>query len=325
MENRVEKYTCRLTANELHAPQQRHESHVRQQLPQELGNCYTESIMLESGILVGRLHYHPDRPIVEETLGPHQGRVIVVTVGLQGQSVYRGDNTPEVLFKAGHTTVTSFQALRGERSYEGSKPVSQLRVVISASTLRKYVGDERVDKILGDSTFQRLAFYGSSSATLAHAAAINRYMKAATGEQPNPHQLELHIHALSLLSEQFKALAPIQTEGYSAFSSEEVQRLERARDMIAHQLHLPLTNQYLAAQVGMNENKLKEGFRYLYNNTPSGVVLELRMRKAYTLLESGQQVAQTAWQVGYKYPNNFSVAFMRYYGKSPKTVFQKRA
>lgn len=316
------KYSCRLTGNELRALHP-YEGHARMQLPDELGNCYTESIMLESGILIGRLHYHPDRPIIEETEGPHKGRVLVVTVGLEGQSTYRGENTSEVLFKSGHTTVTTFQALRGERSYEGKQPVSQLRVVISAPTLRKYVGNERADRILGEHHFQRLAFYSSSKATMAHAAAINRYMQASTRERGNPHQLELHIHALSLLSEQFKELAPVETEAPAAFSSDDVERLERARDIIAHQLHTALTNQHLAAQVGINEHKLKEGFRYLYNNTPSGVILEMRMRKAYTLLESGQQVAQTAWQVGYKYPNNFSVAFARYFGKCPKTIFQR--
>ena len=321
----MSKTSCRLTASQMSSLYSSNDADARLYLPQELGNCYTESIMLESGILVGRLHYHPDRPLIEETSGPHKGRVLVVTVGLQGQSVYQGENTSEVLFKAGHTTVTTFQALPGERSYEEKKPVSQLRVVISAPTLRKYVGDERANRILGCDRFQRLAFYSSSQATMAHAAAINRYMHAASRSQGNPHHLELHIHALSLLSEQFKTLAPLEPDAPAAFSSDDIQRLERAHDIITHQLHMPLTNQYLATQVGINEHKLKEGFRYLYNNTPSGVILEQRMRKAYTLLESGQQVAQTAWQVGYKYPNNFSVAFARYFGKCPKTVFQKTA
>ncbi len=319
------KCPCRLTADELRTLRPLDDGRVRTQLPEELGNCYTESIMLESGILIGRLHYHPDRPLVEESSGPHKGRVLVVTVGLQGQSSYCGENTNEVLFKSGHTTITAFQALRGERSYEEKQPVAQLRVVISAPTLRKYVGEARADKILGNAPFERVGFFSTSSATMAHAAAINRYMQAATRDQANPHQLELHIHALSLLSEQFKELAPVETELAGGFSSDDVERLERARDIIAHQLHLPLTSQYLATQVGINEHKLKEGFRYLYDNTPSGVVLEQRMRKAYTLLESGQQVAQTAWQVGYKYPNNFSVAFTRYFGKAPKTIFQKTA
>jgi AraC-like DNA-binding protein len=62
----------------------------------------------------------------------------------------------------------------------------------------------------------------------------------------------------------------------------------------------------------------------MHIHTPHRMLHEIRMRKAYTLLESGCQVAQTAYQVGYKFPNNFSAAFTRFFGKSPKSVFGKR-
>jgi len=54
------------------------------------------------------------------------------------------------------------------------------------------------------------------------------------------------------------------------------------------------------------------------------LLLKMRIRKAYALLESGQQVAQAGWLVGYKYPNNFSATFTRYFGRSPKAVFGSR-
>jgi len=42
--------------------------------------------------------------------------------------------------------------------------------------------------------------------------------------------------------------------------------------------------------------------------------------RARLLLESGCQVAQAGWQVGYRHPANFSTAFSRYFGYAPKTV-----
>ena len=110
----------------------------------------------------------------------------------------------------------------------------------------------------------------------------------------------------------------------AALSTSDVQRIERARNLLCEQLDKPLTVDYLATAVGMNEHKLKEGFRYLFDTTPARMLLELRMRKAMTLLEAGQQVAQAAWQVGYKYPNNFTVAFTRYFGRSPKSIFGRK-
>ena len=37
-----------------------------------------------------------------------------------------------------------------------------------------------------------------------------------------------------------------------------------------------------------------------------------------------EQVAQAAYRVGYKFPNNFSAAFTRLFGKPPKSVLGKR-
>ncbi|AYN20712.1 AraC family transcriptional regulator [Alcaligenes aquatilis] len=317
----------RLTTDEPRSCRALSDGRVRLQLPEELGHCYSECVELEHGFLLGRLHYHPSRSLVEESNGPHAGRVIVVTVGLQGQSAYQGRESSDLLFKAGHTTVTAFRSLRGERHYQEDQSVSQLRLVISEAALNKYVGPERATQLMDCVGLHRLSFQASSQATMAHAAALARYMQPCSPEQPiHHHRLNLQIHALSLLAEQFNRLAPPNAAKGAPLSVDDIQRVERARDLLSSQLDQPITVEYLATTVGINEHKLKEGFRYLYDNTPIGLLLELRMRKAYTLLESGQQVAQAAWQVGYKYPNNFSVAFTRYFGRSPKSIFgNKRA
>ncbi|WP_417559700.1 helix-turn-helix domain-containing protein [Marinomonas sp.] len=44
------------------------------------------------------------------------------------------------------------------------------------------------------------------------------------------------------------------------------------------------------------------------------------MHKAWELLTSGYQVAQTAYAVGYEHPSNFSAAFNRFYGCPPKSI-----
>ena len=51
---------------------------------------------------------------------------------------------------------------------------------------------------------------------------------------------------------------------------------------------------------------------------------EMRMRRAWELLETGCQVAQAAYRVGYCHPANFSAAFTRFHGRAPKSVFGKR-
>jgi len=314
--------TCRLAADLPKRCQRLDDDHVRLHLPDALGNCYTEHLELEPGLSLGRLHYHPTRALIEESTGPHVGRVMVVTMGLCGTSGYLGEDASTLRFQAGHTTITAFRAIRGERRYDSAQAVSQLRLVINEAVLAKYVGRERAASILTGAGLHHLSFHPSSHTSMAHAAALTRYMQPANGD--NTHRLDLHIHALSLLAEQFNRLSPAAPITASSLSACDIDRIERARDLMTTQLHRPLTIAWLAASVGINEHKLKEGFRILYNATPMTLLLELRMRKAYALLESGQQVAQAGWQVGYKYPNNFSVAFTRYFGRSPKAIFGSR-
>ncbi len=315
------KGNCRLG---LDHPRQRSvqaDGRLRMQLSEDLGHCYAELMQLEPGLSLGRLHYHPVRTLIEETCGPHDGHVMVVTIGLQGKSGFLGRDGCNLAFDAGHTTITAFRATPGERRYQANETASQLRVVIDQPTLCKYVGEERAAQVLGNGRLHRLDHRVSSKAAQAHAAALVRYLQPGVLNPSS--RLDLHIHTLSLLSEQFNLLAPPES-ATSPLSTSEIERIERARNVLCEQLHKPLTVDYLATTVGMNEHKLKEGFRYLFDTTPARMLLDLRMRKAMTLLESGQQVAQAAWQVGYKYPNNFTVAFTRYFGRAPKSIFGKK-
>lgn len=74
----------------------------------------------------------------------------------------------------------------------------------------------------------------------------------------------------------------------------------------------------LAHMVGINQNKLKRGFKELFNNTVFGFITEVRMEKAkHLLLEKEMFVNEVADLVGYKYPQHFAAAFKRKYGFLP--------
>lgn len=316
----LRKGSCRLHLDHPRTRVAMADGRVRVQLDEDLGRCHHDSLQLEPGLSLGRLHYQPSRRLIEESCGPHEGRVMVVTLGLQGKSGFTGREA-DLVFQAGHATVTAFGATPGERRYEADQAVTQLRLVIDEATLGKYLGARRAAEMLGDGRLTRLAFRPASDAAMAHAAALVRYL--SPGVMSPDTRLDLHIHALSLLSEQSSLSVPPQ-RGVSPLSAMDVERVERARDLLGEQLHKPLTVKYLAATVGINEHKLKEGFRCLFDSTPARILLELRMRRAMTLLEAGQQVGQVAWQVGYSYPNNFTVAFTRYFGRSPKSIFGRQ-
>lgn len=77
----------------------------------------------------------------------------------------------------------------------------------------------------------------------------------------------------------------------------------------------------LALNYGLNEYKLKKGFKQLFNNTVYGYLLELKLEKAKKLLiHSHMSIGEIAASIGYKYAQHFSTAFKRRYGYSPNVL-----
>lgn len=74
----------------------------------------------------------------------------------------------------------------------------------------------------------------------------------------------------------------------------------------------------LAHMVGINQSKLKRGFKELFNHTIFGFITDIRMEKAqHLLLEKEMLVNEVADLVGYKYPQHFTAAFKRKFGFLP--------
>ena len=62
--------------------------------------------------------------------------------------------------------------------------------------------------------------------------------------------------------------------------TDELARLEQARELLSTQMDRALTLAYLSAAVGLGEHRLKQGFRAVFGTTPQALLLELRMRRA---------------------------------------------
>ena len=99
----------------------------------------------------------------------------------------------------------------------------------------------------------------------------------------------------------------------------DLKRIYAARDHLAQHYASPPTIPQLARMVGMNQTKLKAGFKQTFQQTIYAYILQRRMEAtAQLLVEREFSVAEIAYRVGYDYPANFSCAFKRYYGCSPR-------
>ncbi len=95
-------------------------------------------------------------------------------------------------------------------------------------------------------------------------------------------------------------------------------RLYEARDIIAGNLneHIPIST--LARRVGINQTKLKTGFKQLFGRTIFDYAIELKMNLAVKLLEEGRlSLSEISEMTGYSHPNHFSYAFKKRFGLPP--------
>lgn len=105
----------------------------------------------------------------------------------------------------------------------------------------------------------------------------------------------------------------------SQLQSDDIDRIYFARDILLQQLTNPPLLLELARLVGLNDYKLKKGFRQVFGTTVFGYLTQQRMKKARQLLLQQQSIAAVASAVGYESPTAFSGAFKRQFGVSPKS------
>jgi AraC family transcriptional activator of pyochelin receptor len=98
-------------------------------------------------------------------------------------------------------------------------------------------------------------------------------------------------------------------------------KLVAAREVVNARLKSPPTLSEVAESVGLNEYKLKRGFKAMFGTTVFAYLTDQRMELARRyLLDTDKQAAEIAFELGYATPQHFSHAFKKRFGVSPKLV-----
>ena len=138
-------------------------------------------------------------------------------------------------------------------------------------------------------------------------------------------QFYLESKALELLALQFAQWHAEDTTSRQPNSrqfllrSDDIERLHHAKEILIRCSTKPPSLIELAHQVGLNDRKLKQGFRHLFGATVFGYLQDYRMQRARQLLhDSDRSIASIAATIGYTNPEAFSIAFRRKFAVSPK-------
>ncbi|HLP49662.1 MAG TPA: AraC family transcriptional regulator [Chitinophagales bacterium] len=96
------------------------------------------------------------------------------------------------------------------------------------------------------------------------------------------------------------------------------ERLEFARTYIASQAANPPSLPELSRIAGINQLKLKMGFKEVFGNTVFGFLNEYRLQKAQEEIALGTKpMAKIAFELGFSSPQHFSTAYKKKFGRAP--------
>jgi AraC-like DNA-binding protein len=107
----------------------------------------------------------------------------------------------------------------------------------------------------------------------------------------------------------------------SGLTAKDLVNLQIARQHLEKQFLTPPKIADLAKSVGLNEAKLMRAFKQIYGATIFDFSQQLRMELAKKLIETTDlSVTEIALEVGYEYSSNFTTAFKRHFGITPKAA-----
>ncbi len=102
------------------------------------------------------------------------------------------------------------------------------------------------------------------------------------------------------------------------YSEKDIQALYRVKEMIETNFKKHISIPHLAKQVGLNEYKLKNGFRHFFKMGLFDCLLMARMNRARELLlQTDEPIKNISLDVGYSRLPSFVTAFRKCYGQPP--------
>ena len=95
--------------------------------------------------------------------------------------------------------------------------------------------------------------------------------------------------------------------------------MEEAKRILKNHLKDGISIRELSKKVGLNQNKLKYGFKKVFGQTINGYLLKMRLDKARILIATnGLSLRQVAEEVGYENKSYFARKFKERYGVLPR-------
>jgi len=151
---------------------------------------------------------------------------------------------------------------------------------------------------------------------------VNQLLKCSFNKEVAKFYIEAKVMELLILALDHVSgnniIAPIKLTPY------DVERLNEAKAILLGDFENKISLMQLSRKVGINDFKLKKGFKYLFGSTVFDYQQSAKMERAkQLLLETNLPVEEIAYSVGYDFISNFNIAFKKHFGFTPGYLRKK--
>ncbi len=281
----------------------------------------TEWVMNLEGISINYRNWKLDAALLLETR--HERPFLKMQFELEGHSQYtpqsqRGSKATTI--GGGTHTLMFHPAVHGILSYPKSRRV--LDVEFTVDYFRKLFKDDlsaigRLGAAISD---ERSELMGEQSLPITGRmkTIIQEMLDCSFESGFKQLYMESKVIELLLLQlDQFRMCT--QAQATFKLRGDDRDRLYHLKETIDANPAVNHSLKEFAQLVGINEFKLKKGFKTLFGNTVFGYINQVRLERARQLLENPQlTIGEVSYLTGYRYPQHFTNAFKKQYGYLPK-------
>lgn len=299
---------------------------VKWEWPEEIGNGFISTIKLRPGLMLGI----GDFRLIEDIAVNFEPKYHSVAFGFSVSGSMRCTVNSEEgqkgfwSYKPGHSVMGYLpEWQQGIVKYSVGTQVCYVGIWIDSLLLNTFMDGQHNHIPIGMRDIVNGAeeqyYYQASIMTPSVNMAIQQILDCPY--QSSLKRLYLESKALELITHSMaQFIAPEATlKKDSVFQADDMERIREAGNVLMRDLENPPSLIELARQVGVNKNKLNQGFWKIFGTSVFDHLRILRLERARELLESKEKnVTEVAFDVGYKHHGNFTRAFKNHFGTNPK-------
>lgn len=283
--------------------------------PENIAERSVELIRIADGISLVKIQHDGDKPFEIQRDIPKG--VIQFYFAVEGESTFRFGPAYSMKLESGK----NFFFYNPERdlpvNIEVNSGAKHVFLFLSIDRVHElFVEDAAELPFLSSDNINR-KFYDERVISPQTTVVLNQLFSVSLS--PQAQKLYYHGKVFELLSLYFSA-REVDTVSCPFLNDEEnVRKIKLAKEYLLKNMVHPPSIKDLAREVGLNEYRLKVGFKEVYGNTVYGYLLDHKMDHSRGLLDSGKyKVNEVAYALGYTNPSHFITAFKKKFGLTPK-------